>query len=413
MLINQTYFIDSCDDVELNIKRESKLEFQLIYDDTKEIQAIMCIIQGLGADIRDPVLKFNMEYFASKYNVAVLSVNYHGIGNRPQTGAQWYLDDIDKLIFDASLKAIDIEIPYDISKLNTFEEFHPAMEYLNKEIQKKKDAWDFDRDYYLDLSVSLKLTNDEYQNYGIMQTIDMINTLLYVKANIFKNKDLKTIVVGVSHGAYMGILSAKIAPWTIDAIIDNSSHVTLDGDAWRYIGFGKEVDYTEYFCFGTFHYFNNIRLCASEKTLWTTNKQSPYYFSPARKLIRETLNKDHINIQAKYPNPKYIAYHSKFDEYIPLEEKEEYVNILKEHGLDVEFIKIIDEKQIDGKFIKNLTHGMGIPMKLLIKKHLPQILQEPLKDKTCKKEISYKCDDLIYTFKEENEQILLDVQKLN
>ncbi|EAI3906346.1 DUF2920 family protein, partial [Campylobacter lari] len=66
MLINQTYFIDSCDDVELNIKRESKLEFQLIYDDTKEIQAIMCIIQGLGADIRDPVLKFNMEYFASK-----------------------------------------------------------------------------------------------------------------------------------------------------------------------------------------------------------------------------------------------------------------------------------------------------------------------------------------------------------
>ncbi|MCV3531412.1 DUF2920 family protein, partial [Campylobacter sp. CNRCH_2007_0968H] len=263
MLINQTYFIDSCDDVELNIKRESKLEFQLIYDDTKEIQAIMCIIQGLGADIRDPVLKFNMEYFASKYNVAVLSVNYHGIGNRPQTGAQWYLDDIDKLIFDASLKAIDIEIPYDISKLNTFEEFHPAMEYLNKEIQKKKDAWDFDRDYYLDLSVSLKLTNDEYQNYGIMQTIDMINTLLYVKANIFKNKDLKTIVVGVSHGAYMGILSAKIAPWTIDAIIDNSSHVTLDGDAWRYIGFGKEVDFTQYFCFGTFHYFNNIRLCAS------------------------------------------------------------------------------------------------------------------------------------------------------
>lgn len=55
---------------------------------------------------------------------------------------------------------------------------------------------------------------------------------------------------------------------------------------------------------------------------------------------------------------------------------------------------------------------MGIPMKLLIKKHLPQILQEPLKDKTCKKEISYKCDDLIYTFKEENEQIILSVERV-
>ncbi|MCR6577503.1 DUF2920 family protein, partial [Campylobacter insulaenigrae] len=40
MLINKTYFIDSCDDVELNIKRESKLEFRLTYDDEKEIEAV-------------------------------------------------------------------------------------------------------------------------------------------------------------------------------------------------------------------------------------------------------------------------------------------------------------------------------------------------------------------------------------
>ncbi|MBF7067646.1 DUF2920 family protein, partial [Campylobacter volucris] len=55
--------------------------------------------------------------------------------------------------------------------------------------------------------------------------------------------------------------------------------------------------------------------------------------------------------------------------------------------------------------------GCGIPMKLLIKKHLDEILKEPLQDKSCKKEISYKCDDLIYTFKEEDNKILLDIQK--
>ncbi|EAI5630932.1 DUF2920 family protein, partial [Campylobacter lari] len=85
MLKNETYFIDSCDDVELNIKRESKLEFKLTYDDSKEIEAIICIIQGLGDDISEPMLNFNMKYFAIHYNVAVLSVNYHCIGNRPQT----------------------------------------------------------------------------------------------------------------------------------------------------------------------------------------------------------------------------------------------------------------------------------------------------------------------------------------
>lgn len=209
----------------------------------------------------------------------------------------------------------------------------------------------------------------------------------------------------------MANLCAKLAPWLVDVVVDNSSHVSLT-DLWRVIGFGKEVDFTEYYSVATFNFFQNIRLCCCDKTFWTTNKQSPYYFSLARKLIRETLNKDHLNIQAKYPNPKYIVYHSKFDEWVSLEEKEEYVDTLKKYGFDVEFIKVIDEKQIDGKFIKNLTHGMGIPMKLLIKKHLPQILQEPLKDKTCKKEISYKCDDLIYTFKEENEKIALSVERV-
>ncbi|EAI4429039.1 DUF2920 family protein [Campylobacter lari] len=412
MLKNETYFIDSCDDIELNIKRESKLEYRITYDDSKEIEAIVFIISGIGGDIKDDL--YISDYCARNYNVVVLNVNYHCIGNRPQTGAKFYLDNIDKLIFDASVKAIGIEIPYDISKLNTFEEFYPAMDYLNKEIQKNKDSWKFDKDYYLDLSVSLQPTKNEYQNFGIMQAIDILNALLYIRKNPpFKiiSSNIKHILVGASHGGYLANLCAKLAPWLVDVVIDNSSHVGL-ADLWRVIGFGKEIDFTEYYSVATFNFFQNIRLCCFDKTLWTTNKQSPCYFSLARKLIREILNKEHINIQAKYPNPKYIAYHSKFDEWVSLEEKEEYVNILKEHGLDVEFIKITNNQQVDGKFIKDLTHGMGIPMKLLIKKHLPQILQEPLKDKTCKKEISYKCDDLVYTFEEINDQIILNVIKV-
>lgn len=47
--------------------------------------------------------------------------------------------------------------------------------------------------------------------------------------------------------------------------------------------------------------------------------------------------------------------------------------------------------------------------KLFFKKHLLQILKEPLQDKICKKEVSYKCDELVYTFKEENHQIILNI----
>ncbi|WP_139453129.1 DUF2920 family protein [Campylobacter armoricus] len=414
MIINKTYEITSCDDVELNIKRKSKLEFKLIYDDSKEIKALVCIIQGLGGDSNDNYKNHLANFIVSEYNVAVLSVNYHCIGNRPQTGAKFYLDNIDKLIFEASLKALNIEIPYNIQKLNTFEEFYPAMDYLNKKIGDMKNNWEFDRSYYLDLSVTLQPTKDEYQNFGIMQATDIINAILYIKANLpFKimGGGIKTILVGSSHGGYLSNLCAKISPWNVDAVIDNSSYVCFE-KIWRIIGFGKEIDYTKYLCFGTFHFFNNIRLCCFDKTFWTSNSSSPNYFSNARRMIRDILVKEHLKTQSLYPKPKYIFYHSKFDmEIAPFEDKEELFDILKNLSFDIDFIKITSEKDIDGKFIKNLEHGMGMSIKTLIKKHLNEILKEPLQDKSCEKEISYKCDDLIYTFKEEDNQIKLEIKQ--
>lgn len=41
MIVNQTYDIPSCDDVELGIKRESLLEFKLCYDDKKPVAALV------------------------------------------------------------------------------------------------------------------------------------------------------------------------------------------------------------------------------------------------------------------------------------------------------------------------------------------------------------------------------------
>ncbi|MFG5096664.1 DUF2920 family protein [Campylobacter lari] len=410
MLKNETYFIDSCDDVELGIKRESKLEFKLTYDDSKDIKAIVCIIPGLGGD-SDDNYKTNLATFvAQNYDVAVLSVNYHCIGNRPQTGAVYFLGDIDKLIFETSIKALNVTIPYDIQKLNTFEEFHPAMDYLNKKIQIMKQNWELDKNYNLDLSATMQPTKNEYQNFGIMQSLDILNAILYTKNYLLQNKNLKTILIGSSHGGYLANLCAKMTPWNIDHIIDNSSYAKI---CWRLIGFGREVDYSEYVCFGTFDFFNNIRLCCFDKTYWTTNKQSPFYFSFARELIRNILNEEHLKIQSKYPNPKYIFYHSKFDTTIaPCEEKEKLFNILDNLNFKYDSYIIDNKDQIDGKFIKTLEHGLGMSIKTLIKKHLPKILEENLQDKTCKKEISYKSDDLIYTFKEEDSKIKLSINKV-
>ncbi|WP_375154867.1 DUF2920 family protein, partial [Campylobacter lari] len=65
--------------------------------------------------------------------------------------------------------------------------------------------------------------------------------------------------MGSSHGGYLANLCAKIAPWLVDVVIDNSSHVSLT-NLWRVIGFGKEIDYTKYYNFLTPNTFNHIKL---------------------------------------------------------------------------------------------------------------------------------------------------------
>ncbi|MCR6577769.1 DUF2920 family protein, partial [Campylobacter insulaenigrae] len=334
-----------------------------------------CVISGIGNDINDDL--YISDFIARNYKIAVVNVNYHCIGNRPQTGSTFYLDDIDKLILKTSLETINLNIPYDVYAINSYNEMNDIMKYINYEIEKMKTHWKIEQNYRLDLSVSLQPTKNEYQNFGIMQATDILNALLYINKNPpFKimGGGMKNILIGASHGGYLANLCAKIAPWNIDCIIDNSSHSIIN-TLWRVIGFGKEIDFTKYFCFGTNQFFKNIAIYVNDKTHWTSNKQSPRYFSPARKLIREIFNKEHLKTQSLYPKPKYISYHSNFDQFVPLQDKEQMYNYLKELGFDIEFTKIMDQNDVDGKFIKNLEHGMGIPMKLLIKKHLPDILK--------------------------------------
>lgn len=181
MLKNETYFIDSCDDVELGIKRESKLEYRITYDDSKEMKAIVCVINGIGGDIKDDL--YLSDYCARNYNVVVLNVNYHCIGNRPQTGAIYYLDDIDKLILDASLKAINIIPPFNISHIDTFEKINHCLEYIDNQISILKLKQILDISYSLKLSITLQPTKNEYQNFGIIQATDILNALLYIRKN--------------------------------------------------------------------------------------------------------------------------------------------------------------------------------------------------------------------------------------
>ncbi|HEC1891422.1 TPA: DUF2920 family protein [Campylobacter jejuni] len=416
MIVNKTYEIDSCDDVELGIKRESKLEFKLCFDDEKEVKALVFIIPGLGGDADENYREHLAEFVSGEFNVAVASVNYHCIGNRPQTGSTFYLDDIDKLILKASCEAADIKLPYDVDKIQDYKQMSEIFHFVNNQIVEGKQKGDFAPNYFLNLHVSLQPTKNEYQNFGVMQAQDFLNVALYLKKNApfdTMGGGIPVIMIGSSHGGYLAHLAAKIAPWLIDGVIDNSSYAKF---LWKLVGFGKEIDFMQYSEFDTFKFFDHICVHCSSKTFWTSNSSSPYFFSPTRRMIRNILEPTHLQIQSTYPKPYYVSYHSFYDRRIALpEDKIELYDIFQKYHFDAKLYMIKNPDQIDGRFIKSLEHGMGMSIKTLIYKEFPSMLekikQNPKKD--CKEKcISYPCEDLLYQFSEKDDKISLKIDKI-
>ncbi|EJC3018724.1 DUF2920 family protein [Campylobacter coli] len=412
MIVNKTYEIDSCDDVELGIKRESKLEFKLCFDDEKEIKALVFIIPGLGGDADENYREHLAEFVANEFDVAVVSVNYHCIGNRPQTGSTFFMDDVDKLILKTSCETLGIDIKNKISQIDNI--FH-LLEFVDVQIVNLKKKEEIDLNYIIKLHATLQPAKNEYQNFGVMQAQDLLNVALYLKTHApfdTMEGNIPVIMIGSSHGGYLAHLAAKFAPWLIDGVIDNSSYAKFP---WRLVGFGKEIDYTQYFSCGI-RPTKNIGLYASDKTFWTSNSSSNNFFSIPRRMIRYVLEPSHIKIQSNYPKLHYISYHSFYDKEIaPPDEKSELYKYLKQFDFNAELHMIKNTDQIDGKFIKSLEHGMGMSIKTLISKELPCMLEKVLsnsKKEWKNKSISYPCEDLMYQFSENQDKIILNIQKI-
>ena len=416
MLVDGSYEILSCDDVELGIKRDSSLSFYACYDDVKEAKALLVIIPGLGADSDSGYRTHLMRTMAENYDVACISVDYHCIGNRPQLGAKFGLDDIDRAILIRELAKIGITLPIDLKIVDNYDKTCVLLKSLNEEITIRKESRVLPDDFSLDISMTMLPTKNEYQNFGIMQALDVLNAVLYTKKyiNSAKFEHLPVIMVGSSHGGYLAHMCAKIAPWLVDAVIDNSSYAIF---LWKLIGFGKEIDFTRFFGCGTGNLYENLNLYFCDKTYWTLNDKSPYYFNESREEIRNILNPKHLKVQSKFKKTFYIGYHCVNDDIAPAKDKTELYEALKKLKFDATLHMIKDESEVDGKFIKSLTHGMGMSYKLLLQRELPDVMKKILSKKDKKDEINercieYKCGDLLYKFSEVSDHIRLEVTNI-
>ncbi|ENT5760240.1 DUF2920 family protein [Campylobacter coli] len=401
MLINQSFEIDSCDDVELNIKRTSKLEYRISYDDEKEIKAIVFIIGGYGANANIYFLDSYRNYIAKNFDVVTINVFYHCFCQRRS--------DVEKYSAYKYFQEEDIE-----NIKNLLNQFHFSYGGINndnalflanslvKHVENLKMQNKLEHNFKLNFTSTFIPPNGDYQNFGIMPAIDHINALKNLVKRFPKFADLPKIYGGGSYGGYLALLIAKIAPWYVDGVIDNSGSAV---PPLNYI-LGREMEhsYGEYY-----EDFPHNRIIFFLKTHWTRKENSPYFFNNENYFIRTLLNKDHLILQSqKNKNIIYVSYHSKEDPLTPANFKELTMQILKILGYDVS-LNLIDENKIDGKFIKNLDHGCGIPDKALFRKELPLMLEKLQGRKSFMQEnsISYPCGNKVFTFKDVENQLKL------
>ncbi|ELP8064637.1 DUF2920 family protein [Campylobacter coli] len=404
MLINQTFEIDSCDDVELNIKRTSKLEYRISYDDEKDIKAIVFIVGGFGANANISFLDFDREYIAKNFDVVVIHVFYHCFCARQSIDQKYNpklipnQDDLERI--NGILKNINLG-HLSVNKDN-FESIIPLIE---QKVNKMKQAGLVDESQKIELSCDFIPPNGDYQNFGIMAAIDHINALKDLVKRFPKFADLPKIYGGGSYGGYLSLLIAKIAPWYVDGVVDNSGSAL---PPLNYI-LGREMEHS----YGDYYEdFPHNRIIFFLKTHWTRKENSPYFFNNENYFIRTLLNKDHLILQSqKNKNIIYVSYHSKEDPLTPANFKEQTMQILKILGYDVS-LNLIDENKIDGKFIKNLDHGCGIPDKALFRKELPLMLEKLQKRKSFMQEnsISYPCGNKVFTFKDVGDKFELEIK---
>ncbi|ECZ2031554.1 DUF2920 family protein, partial [Campylobacter jejuni] len=277
MLINQTFEIDSCDDVELNIKRTSKLEYRISYDDEKDIKAIVFVIGGYGANANISFLDFDREYIAKNFDVVVVHVFYHcfcaRISNNKKYSASISFMEEDLLSLSKILLDFGIN-PQNLDCKNSTKYY----ELLIQHIITLKSQGKLAQNYQAKFTSTFIPPNGDYQNYGIMAAIDHINALKDLVKRFPKFADLPKIYGGGSYGGYLALLIAKIAPWYVDGGIDNSGTVLPLLECI----IGKDLSRPEFF-------FSDLNKLVGMfiKTYWTReDERLSYFFTNENYMIR-------------------------------------------------------------------------------------------------------------------------------
>lgn len=363
----------SNNDVELGIISDQRICSYHIFN-PKEGNPVLVFIPGFGADLGEYAEKL-CEKIAKNFDITTLYVEYFAYSSRPSSGASIEFSNVDLIkindtIISAGLKPED-SLSANIKNLSK----------LAKKINKN-----------IFINGYLKPKNKEYQNFGLMPALDIFNAIRDATSRFNLNTNCITLM-GSSYGGYLANLVSKIAPGYIRLVMDNSSWAIPN---LAYI-VGKELNRPEFQCSVDEQVIANLWTLSP----WTSCPDLPNTYSKHNHEIR-SFSKSQLMQMSSHgaTETSYIFYHSINDPIAPTEEKINMINHMINFGFKYIQMEIMtDENDIDGVFIKNLDHGMGMSLYSLFEKHYEKSMNDTQGFK-CKNNsiISYSCSNVHYVF---------------
>ncbi|MDR3594080.1 DUF2920 family protein [Clostridium sp.] len=302
-------------------KRKFHVKYSIPNSGVNEETGILLLIAGYGAHCNSKIYKKMRSEFADNYNLVTIQCDYFGYEFMQECLEEVTIEymDLTKLYISTTNKKI-----YSNNRLNINKFLNANLKYRNEIVIKSN------------FNETIKNFND----MGVMQALDNIVATLkvikYLQRKKLKFNTNKIIIMGNSHGSYLGYLCNVVCKGLYTHILDNS--------AWIYPV-----------------YYNKDRYLVKTKG----NSIVVVRYEYKIKNINSSLKGLNIkNLYGKVKNKcKIVVYHGEDDTLITAKDKCETVK-----NINNSIFNLIKKENIDNVIFKSANHGLDADFLKLFEK---------------------------------------------
>ncbi len=356
-------------DFEFNSLKTREIDYSIMIP-SGVVTGLVVFIAGFGDDAGAYRVNFQ-KHICTEYSMACLTVNYHCFFSRPNNGAQ--------IIIESSTEKL-------LRSLTGYENGEEIKDLLIKANSLKADPTT-----PLKIPGTIVPANDEYQNFGILPALDNLYAI-YDALERYPGIPKKIYAIGSSYGGYLANIITKLAPCTINAVFDNSSWAIPN---MNYM-IGHDLGQAEFLT----TLMPDITLELNVLSPWSKYSQLPNAFTKEKLLMRSFPN-HHLDVMKKIGGGKtvYRFVHSENDYIANTQEKINLAKDMIDKGFNVQ-MEVYSEADIDGSYIKNMTHGMGLSLQkffaICFKHSHPDITDDQRTDFDFNHSCRFVCDSISY-----------------